>query len=490
MTLSLALDVARSKLATASDQTAIASRNVANAGNASASRKIANVVTGPGGGVALASVTRATNTSLFDAVLRATSLEEAGKAVADALEQLNRTNADPELDASPAALVGKLRDALQLFAAAPNEIVRAQSAVFSAVHVADGLNDATRTVQELRAQADADMAASAENIRSLLGRLETVNGHVTAGTRAGGDVTDYLDQRDQILGELSQEVGIKVVARADNDIVVLTDSGAIMFDRTPRPVLFDPSPRLDATTQGNAVYIDGVLVAGGDGVMTTASGRLAGLARVRDEIAPAYQCQLDEIARGLIDVFAESDQSASPGLPDRPGLFTYPGAPAMPASGIRFEGLAGLIRVANSVNPDAGGDPLLLRDGGISGSSVFVYNTTGAAGFSDRLEEIAAKLGEARSFDPAASLDSSTSLTGFAKSSVAWLQEGRKAASAEAEYRGTLRERAAESLSRVSGVSLDEEMISLLDLERAYQATSKLISTIDEMLGSLLNAVA
>src|SRR5919197_1635184 len=110
MTLSLALDIALSRLATAADQTAITSRNVANAGNASASRKIANIVTGPAGGVAIASITRVANASLLDGVLRATSFEEASKAVVEALEGLDRTNADPELDASPAALVGKLRD--------------------------------------------------------------------------------------------------------------------------------------------------------------------------------------------------------------------------------------------------------------------------------------------------------------------------------------------------------------------------------------------
>jgi flagellar hook-associated protein 1 FlgK len=490
MTLSLALDVARSKLATAADQTAVTSRNVANAGNALASRKIANVATALGGGVRLASVTRVTDAALFDGVLQATSLEEAGKAVMEALDGLDRTSADPELDASPAALVGKLRDALQLFAAAPNEIVRAQAAVGAAVHVADALGDATRVVQDRRAQADAGMASSVENIRSLLSRLEMVNRNVTFGTSAGEDVTDYLDQRDQILTELSQEIGIRTLTRADNDLVVLTDSGVMLFETRPRPVSFAPSSGFDAATQGNAVYIDGVPVAGGDGVMTVASGRLAGLVRVRDEIASAYQSQLDEIARGLIEVFAESDQSATPSLPDRPGLFTYSGAPAMPASGTLLVGLAGQIRVADSVNPDVGGDPRLLRDGGISGDPAFVYNASGAAAFSDRIEEIAAKLDEPRSFDPATTLGGSASVTGFASSSVAWLQEARKAVSAEIEYRGTLRERAAEALSRVSGVSLDEEMLNLLDLERAYQATSKLISTIDEMLGLLMNAVA
>jgi flagellar hook-associated protein 1 len=55
MTLSIGLDAALSGLATTSDQTSVVSRNVARAGEPGASRKIANLVTLPGGGVKLAS---------------------------------------------------------------------------------------------------------------------------------------------------------------------------------------------------------------------------------------------------------------------------------------------------------------------------------------------------------------------------------------------------------------------------------------------------
>ena len=63
--------------------------------------------------------------------------------------------------------------------------------------------------------------------------------------------------------------------------------------------------------------------------MPIQSGKLAGLATLRDNATVTYQSQLDEVARGLIEVFKESDQRAVPLLPDVPGLFTYPGAPAM-----------------------------------------------------------------------------------------------------------------------------------------------------------------
>ena len=38
-----------------------------------------------------------------------------------------------------------------------------------------------------------------------------------------------------------------------------------------------------------------------------------------------------------------------------------------------------------------------------------------------------------------------------------------------------------------SGVSLDEEMVNLIQFQRAYEAAARLISVINEMLDALIN---
>jgi flagellar hook-associated protein 1 FlgK len=63
-------------------------------------------------------------------------------------------------------------------------------------------------------------------------------------------------------------------------------------------VTFAPTTTYDANTSGNAVIVDGVPVAGPGAVMPISSGRLHGLAELRDDTAVTYQSQLDEIARG------------------------------------------------------------------------------------------------------------------------------------------------------------------------------------------------
>jgi flagellar hook-associated protein 1 FlgK len=233
-------------------------------------------------------------------------------------------------------------------------------------------------------------------------------------------------------------------------------------------VTFDRTQVYDAATVGNAVYIDGVPVTGAAATMPIKSGALQGLATLRDDIAVSYQ-------------------SAVPSLPDAPGLFTYPGAPAMPAPGL-VQGLAGIIAVNPTVDPAQGGDPSLLRDGGIAdpGNPAYLYNASGAASYADRIDELLNKLSADRSFDPAAGIDSAGSLAEFASSSVSWVEAARQAATNGADYQTTLVERSSEALSNATGVNLDNEMSLLLDLEKSYQASSKLLATIDDMLASFI----
>ena len=49
-------------------------------------------------------------------------------------------------------------------------------------------------------------------INQLLTQFDKVNTAIVKGTIAGDDVTDYLDQRDNIVSKLSQEVGVSMIA--------------------------------------------------------------------------------------------------------------------------------------------------------------------------------------------------------------------------------------------------------------------------------------
>jgi flagellar hook-associated protein 1 FlgK len=489
MSLTSALDSARSSLGASGVQSSSISRNIAGASATGYSRKITVLDTLPGAGVYVSGIQRAASSGLYANVLIATSGAAKQSALYDGLQKIAAATVDdPQLDQSPTAQLNALKSALQQYANAPDNATLAQAAVSSAKDMVTSLNQATQTVQSVRANADADMASSVANINNLLAQFQTTNTAIVKGTISGTDVTDYLDQRDSIVSQLSQELGVTMTVRANGDAALYTDSGVVLFDKTARSVTFAATNTYTAGTTGNAVYIDGVPVTGANSVMPLQSGKLAGLAQLRDNATVTYQSQLDEVARGLIDAFKESDQSGA-GLPDVPGLFTYPGAPAMPASATISVGLAGQISVAASVDPAQGGNPNLLRDGAISGNAAYQYNTTGDAGFSTRLHQLVDDMDAPQPFDPAAQGKPIGSVLDFASSSSAWIENQSQVANNNSQYQSTLLTRSTAALSNVSGVNMDDEMSLMLQVERTYAASSKIISTVDQMLQTLLAAV-
>lgn len=483
--LSTALNIAANGLATVSGQTALVSRNIANANDPDYTRKSAALSSLIDGGPIIAGYRRGADAVLLEKLLDAGSANAGNQAYLTGLERLSATVGDPESGSSVAAFLQRFRDTLQVYESDPSSPLNANAAARAAGDVARSLNAATIAVQDVRAQADAEMANSVERINSLLAQFKVANDAIVSGDGTRADLTQQFDTRDRLLKELTQEIGIRTVTRSRNDVAIYTDGGVTLFDKVPRAVTMQPTELYAAGTVGRHVYVDGIPVTDPSSTMATRLGKLQGLAKLRDETAVTYQSQLDEIARGLIEGFGER---IAPAAPDAVGLFTYPGAPAIPATGTILAGLAGSIAINPLGDPDQGGNANLIRDGGFAGPA-YVANTSGASGFSGRIAELIAALGDTRSFDPAAQAASQASVMTYAASTAGWIEAQRAAANATAESGAAIATRAADALHRQTGVNIDEEMTVMLDLERSYQASSKLISVVDSMLAALLAVV-
>ncbi|MFU0505465.1 flagellar hook-associated protein FlgK [Pseudaminobacter sp. NGMCC 1.201702] len=487
MSLSTALNIAQSSLLNTSRQTSVLSRNVMDAGNADYSRRSA-VLSSLAPGARVVEIHRATNEQLFRQNLSAISSWSGQSTLYSGAERLGFTVNGVDDATSPAKMLGALQEALQTYSAAPSNRLLADNVVNTARQVVRTLNDGTAAIQKFRVETDQEIAAAVNELNGLLSQFHDANKAVVNAERTGRDPSDALDRRDALLKKISEYVPVSTFTRADNDMVVMAADGTTLFETVPRSIKFEPAAGYAAGAAGNKVLVDGVPVTMGAGGNTDAAGKIAGLIQLRDDVALTMQSQMDEIARGLIAAFAETDPAVPGTLPDAPGLFTWPGAGNpppnnMPAAGTLINGLAGTI----SLNAAFTANPALLRDGGANGAG-YVANPGGAS-YADLLISYSNRFDQPMDFDAAAGIGIRTSLNGYSADSVGWFQGLRQEASRAAESKEAMAVRTAEALSNETGVNVDMEMSLLLDLEHSYQASARLISAVDEMMAALLAAV-
>ena len=224
--------------------------------------------------------------------------------------------------------------------------------------------------------------------------------------------------------------------------------------------------------------------------MPIQSGALAGYAALRDTLAPQYEAQLDQIAGGLINAFAESDQSAAPTLPPLPGLFTTSGATSLPSMSATT-GLAAAIEVNPTVDPSQGGNATLLRDGGISDPAIRPTPTIRPARRATPagIQQLVAAIGADAelSIPRPGSGHRRASPTTPTPRSAGCKAENQQASNAST-YQNALATQATSALSNATGVNLDAEMTNMLNLENSYASTAKLLTTVNSMFSALLNA--
>ncbi len=486
MSLSAVLNSARSSLSAISERTRTVSENIANVDNPDHSRRIAQNVSGQHGVLRVA-ISRAQDAEILDRLLEYTSRQTAAATRAEGLDKLGLIHGDADSEVSPAALVSRLQADLQAFASMPDNATAASRAVGTARDLAAAINRGAEAVAALRAEADAEVERSVARINDLLAQFHEANAAIVTGRLSDAELVRNHDARDRALMGLAEELDIRTVAQADGGLAIYTTSGAVLYERGAREVRFEPAPGgLLPGAPGGRVVIDNVPVTGDSAIMGITSGRLAGLVELRDDLAASWETQLDELARGLVEAFAESDPAGT--LPDAAGLFTWPGAPALPPAGTHTPGLARALAVNPLADPQAGGDAFLLRDGGMAGAA-YVVNTSGVSGFTDRLLQLSAALDVPRGFDAAAGLPATASVKDFAATSGGWLQEQRALASRDADHAAALLTRTSDALSRATGVDLDEELTVMMQLERSYQATARVLATVDNMLAALMQSM-
>lgn len=317
MSLFNTLRTASSGLTATQAGIALVGQNVANAQSVGYTRRVlaptqqvvGDRVAGVDAGAVQRVFSKAVQTRLF--------AERSGAAYADlradyarSLDRLfGRPGAAGSLDFS----LNSFNTALGALAENPSDLALRASAISSAQGVAASLNALSQGVQDLRTSAERALATGAREATTLLSRLAELNGKLVGGSMAAPNAT-LEDERDRLLTDLSRLVGFERQDRPDGTIVLRTQSGVTLLDGvSAHKLVFEPraalSPEIladDPDRSPGRLFVvspSGARLDATSGVLRT--GALYAHLEARDTTLVGVQAQLDELAAGLVRIFAD-----------------------------------------------------------------------------------------------------------------------------------------------------------------------------------------
>lgn len=305
--LTLALHTAQSGLLATQTALGTVSQNITNVNTPGYSRKIIHleerVLAGTGAGVQVAAVQRAVDAGLLKDIVNQSSTLNSYKIKEDYFERLESTFGEPGANNSISHILSEFKDAFDSLANTPQSSLNQAEAIRWAENVADKLASTTDTIQELRLQADQEIATLTTRANSIIEDIANLNDKIVRNKAVNSDVSDLLDRRDQNLIELSSILDISYFERDSGEVTVFTKSGRSLVDSEAQPISHTQasaaSPQTTHSEGGfTGIYV-GIPVEANDITNDLQSGSLKGLVDLRDELLYNQQRELDELSDKL-----------------------------------------------------------------------------------------------------------------------------------------------------------------------------------------------
>jgi flagellar hook-associated protein 1 FlgK len=300
----------------------------------------------------------------------------------------------------------------------------------SAATVASTLNAMSTSLSDVAASTTQSLQQSAAAVNSAAGRLAALNGQIAVATATGANANALLDQRDQVLGQLSTLVGGVATLNANGSADVSVGGKSLVSGVTATP--FDVTANV-ASVGGVAVTLTGGSAAADITALTTT--------------IPSYQAQLDAVANALITT-VNAAQTGGKDLSGAAGTAMFTGTGAANITVAITD--PGKIAAAGASTSGATLDGSNALSTSLLGSSA-----TGP----DHLY---------------------ASLVGNIGSAGALAQQQQTTQASITTGVDALR-------TSASGVNYDEEVSNMLTYQHAFQAASRVLTTVDDMLDTLIN---
>ena len=505
MSLDTALLIARSGLLHTQRALANAADNTANVDTEGYTRKRiateAVAIDGKGTGIRSLGLSRDVDNALVNEMNKRRSEAAAAELRDSTLSLINEAHGDPAKGEGLGDLVAKLRNSFIELRFDPSLVVKQQAVVLNASqNMISRFNDLSRVVLEARQAAHDGAIEEIKTINQSLSELAGLVRGIMERSSAGQSTADMEDKRDLALARLSEAIGFKPIRQSDGGLLLLGAGGAIIpLSENGDAFTLESTALLPESYYGSGGAIPPITMNGVDVTRQILGGRLGEYLVLRDQTLPRYQAELDigavEIAHRFKQEGLKLFTDATGGVPD----------PDLPYAGSTQIGFAAGIQINAAVRSEV----RLLRDGTetIPGPGGFTPNPPGGpAGFTDLIDRILDhSFGERTSagiswggftmtgLGPDGSLSSPFGAPRTIEDYAALITSSHTADSAAAGRVFATAKQFSEGLearfTRQSRVDIDSEMASLIQLQNAYAANARVISTAQTMWDTLVGAV-
>jgi flagellar hook-associated protein 1 FlgK len=435
----------------------ITGHNIANAGTTGYTRETVNLeATTPlqvspgnqlGTGVTVAGFQRVRD-SFLDVQLHAqTMLQGSSQATEDTLGQVEGVINEPS-DTGLNSLLGSYWSAWQNVANNPQDPPTRQGLVESAKSLATGFNDISQQLSTIASQTGQDASLTLQQVNSDGQKLQQLNQAIYSAQAVGNTPNDLLDQRDSVLDDLATLGSLSTVDNGDGTINATVDGVTLVAGKT------------GYTLSESGGTLSNNMSTPETATITSTQGKLGALVNLRDNTIPGYQSQLNTIASALIT----QTNALQAGGVDANGVTQTGGV-----------GLDGSTGVAFFTGTDATNIAVNVTANQIAAAST--ANTPGDNSNALKLANI-----EYTALTP---LSGATVDKSYA-SLVTQIGSDSQSAQNATSNANVLVQSIQGRRDSVSGVSMDEEMTNLIRYQQGYQAASRALNAIDDMLTTLI----
>ena len=395
-----------------------------------------------GTGVSVAAITRSHDVYLDNQVRTANASVGSENAQSSSLQQIEQAYNEPSNSGLNEALT-KFYQGFNSVVSDPSNLGGRSTAIQNGVAVANALQSVSSQLTDIGKQLASQSADDVQTINSYGAQIASLNATIRASNTAGQQPNILLDQRDQLLDKLSSLANISTQANADGSINVALGTTDLVVG-------------VDANT---------VTLAGLQGRGDLQSGELAGVVQAQANVQNNL-ASLNNLAAAVVSQ-VNAVHSAGAGLDGSTGLNFFSVTAGSEASTI-------------AVNPALVADPSKLAAAAVPGGGGIPPPGDGSNAAS-----LAALQSQAVAGGPLAGV---TTL-GYYQQTVT--EAGSQAATAKTAASDVQASQSQLSQQRtsVTGVSTDQEMIHMLQYQRAYQASARVVQTMDSMLNTLITGL-